>query len=124
MVPVMATQLHLGSLVSWYHFIDFTCLFIFLFCFYHIMGRFYFFSVKGPRTLQLKLQKSRHCPYTLQLFFTTAKIFSTILYMGNDFHNDFFAKIVVKIFVVCEGLNSKMYISTRKAYFLKRVQEP
>ena len=24
--------------------------------------------------------------------------------MGNDFHNDFFGKIVVKIFVVCEGL--------------------
>ena len=38
--------------------------------------------------------------YTLQLFFTTAKIFSTVLYMGNDF----FGKIVVKIVVVCEGL--------------------
>ena len=30
---------------------------------------------KGPRTLQLKLQKSSYCPYTLQLFFTTATIF-------------------------------------------------
>ena len=27
--------------------------------------------------------------------------------MGNDFHNDFFGKIVVKIFVVCEGLNNE-----------------
>ena len=61
-------------------------------------------SLKGPRTLQLKLQKSSYRPYTLQLFFTTAKIFSTVSYMGNDFHNDFFEKIVVKIFVVCEGL--------------------
>ena len=25
--------------------------------------------------------------------------------MGNNFHNDFFEKIFVKIFVVCEGLN-------------------
>ena len=24
--------------------------------------------------------------------------------MGNDFHNDFFGKIIVKIFLVCEGL--------------------
>ena len=28
--------------------------------------------------------------------------------MGNDFHNDFFWKIVVKIFVVCEGLKCDM----------------
>ena len=34
-------------------------------------------------------------------FFTTAKIFSTILYTGNDI----FGKIVLKIVVVCEGLN-------------------
>ena len=26
--------------------------------------------------------------------------------MGTDFHSDFFGKIVVKIFVVCEGLKS------------------
>ena len=37
-------------------------------------------------------------------FFTTATIFSTVLYMGNNFHQIFLRKIVVKIFVVCEGL--------------------
>ena len=63
------------------------------------------YFIIGPRTLQLKLQKSRYRPYTLQLFFTTAKIFSTVLYIGNDFYNNFFPKIVVKIFIVCEGLN-------------------
>ena len=49
-------------------------------------------------------KKNRYRPYTLQLFFTTAKIFSTVLYMVKDFHNDFSKKIVVKIFVVCEGI--------------------
>ena len=44
------------------------------------------FMDKGPRTLQLKLQKSSYCPYTLQLFFTTATIFTTVLYMENDFY--------------------------------------
>ena len=34
--------------------------------------------------------------------------------MGNDFHNNFFGKIVVKIFVVCEGLYS---------IFFKKVHE-
>ena len=43
--------------------------------------------------------KSRYHPYTLQLFFTTATIFATVLYMGNVFHNDYlFGKIVVKIY--------------------------
>ena len=39
-------------------------------------------------------------------FFTTAKIFSTVLNMGNDFHDDFLGKIVVKIVGACEGLRS------------------
>ena len=43
-------------------------------------------------------------PYTLQLFFTTATIFSTVSYTSNDFQNDFLRKILVKIVVVCEGL--------------------
>ena len=30
---------------------------------------------EGPRTLQLKLQKSSYRPHTPQLFFTTATIF-------------------------------------------------
>ena len=49
-------------------------------------------------------KKSCYLSYTLQLFFTTATIFSTVLYMDNDFYKDFFRKIFVKIFVVCEGL--------------------
>ena len=49
-------------------------------------------------------KKSSYHPYTLQLFFTTAMIFPTVLYMDNNFHNDFFRKIVVKIVVVCKGL--------------------
>ena len=53
-------------------------------------------------------KKSSYRPYTLQLFFTTATIFSTVLYMGNNFYNNFFWKIFVKIFVVCEGLNEVM----------------
>ena len=53
-------------------------------------------------------KKSNYCPYTLQLFFTTAAIFSTVLYMDNDFYKDFFRKIFVKIFVVCECLNFVM----------------
>ena len=61
---------------------------------------------KGPRTLQLKLQKSRYRPLTLQLFSTAATIFPIVLYMDNDFPNDFFRKIFVKIFVVCKGLQS------------------
>ena len=48
------------------------------------------FVPKGPSKLQLKLYSYR--PYTLQLLFTTAKIFSTASYMGNDFHNHFFEK--------------------------------
>ena len=63
-------------------------------------------NIWGPRTLQQKLQKSSYRPYTLQLFFTTATIFLTVLYMDKDFYNDFFRKLFVKIFVMCEGLYS------------------
>ena len=37
-------------------------------------------------------KKSSYRPYTLQLFFTTATIFSTILYMDNKFLQRFFQK--------------------------------
>ena len=37
-------------------------------------------------------------------FFHNCNDFSTVWYMGNDFHNNFFGKIFVKIFVVCKGL--------------------
>ena len=43
-------------------------------------------------------------PYTPQLFLTTAVIFPTVLYMDNNFHNDYLRKIVVKIVEVCKGL--------------------
>ena len=49
---------------------------------------------KGPRTLQLKLEKSSYRRYALQLFFATATIFPTVLYMGNDFHNEFLEKLL------------------------------
>ena len=72
------------------------------------------FSPISQATYQLKAlahynwncKKSSYCQYTLQLFFTTATIFSTVLYMGKDFYKDFFRKIFVKIFVVCEGLKA------------------
>ena len=47
---------------------------------------------KGSRTQQLKLQKSSYRPYTLQLFFTTATIYSTVLYMDKDYYKDFSEK--------------------------------
>ena len=50
-------------------------------------------------------KKRRYLSYTLQLFFTTTLIFSTVLYIDNDSPNDFFRKIFVKVFVVCKGLN-------------------
>ena len=68
---------------------------------------------KVPRTLQLKLQKKSLSSIHTTTFFTTAKIFSTVLYMGNDFHNDFFGKIVVKIIVVCEGLKTHIVMQAR-----------
>ena len=39
--------------------------------------------------------------------------------MGNDFHNDFFGKIIVKIFVVCEGLYMCMYLRNVPVYTRK-----
>ena len=39
--------------------------------------------------------------------------------MGNDFYNDFFGKIVVKIFVACEGLYMCMYLHNVPVYTRK-----
>ena len=47
---------------------------------------------KGPRTLRLKLQKIRYCPYTLQLFFTTATIFQQFDIWGTIFIRIFLKK--------------------------------
>ena len=50
-------------------------------------------------------KKIRYCPYTPQLFLTTvATILSPILYMGNNFYNVIFKKIVWEIVLVWEGL--------------------
>ena len=49
-------------------------------------------------------KKIRYLSYTLQLFFTTTTLFSTVLYMDNNFPNDIFRKI----FVVCKGLYDLM----------------
>ena len=48
--------------------------------------------------------KRSYLPYTLQLF-TTAMTFSTVLYMGNNFHKSFFS-------VMCECLYSGVPSST------------
>ena len=52
-----------------------------------------FFS-SGHRTLHTKLQKMQSSPYTLQLFCATTTIFSTVLYMSNNFLTDLFRKIL------------------------------
>ena len=58
-------------------------------------------------------------------FFTTAKVFQTVLYMGNDFNNDFLEKSLWKslkcarafilIFVFYTKLNIKLVIIQRSA---------
>ena len=62
---------------------------------------------KGPRTIQLKLQKSRYHPYTLQLFFHKCNDFFNSFIYGQRFSHRFFGKIIVRIVVVCEGLKQK-----------------
>ena len=66
---------------------------------------YFLYRLKALAHYNWNCKKSSYRPYTLQRFFTTATIFSTVLYMDNDFYKDFFRKIFVKIFVVCEGLN-------------------
>ena len=54
------------------------------------------------KALAYNTQNYKNCsylPYTLQLLFTTA-IFSTVLYMGYDFHNDFFEDLCSFVFSV------------------------
>ena len=62
------------------------------------------FCVLWPSHTATETTKTLFRPYTLKLCLTTATIFSTVLYMDNDFHKNFFGKIFVKIVVVCEGL--------------------
>ena len=45
---------------------------------------------EGPAYYTRNRTKYSYLPYTPDLFFTTATICSTVLYMGNKFHNNFF----------------------------------
>ena len=60
------------------------------------------YRVKAFAHYRRKCQKCSYLPYTLQLF---ATFFSTVSYIGNNFHNNFFWKIFAFLCVVCRGLN-------------------
>ena len=61
------------------------------------------FSCRPSHTTTATAKKVVIVQTHYNFFFTSATIFSTVLYMDNDFYKDFFSKICVKIFVVCEG---------------------
>ena len=56
----------------------------------------------------MKQQKMQISSIHITTFFATVTIFSTVLYMDDDFHNDFLRKIFAVLCVVCKGLNSKL----------------
>ena len=64
-------------------------------------------------------KKEIYLPYTLQPFFTTAMTFSTVLYLDNNFHNNFLEKIFEGSAVVCEGLQ-KLPTDTIQHYKVRR----
>ena len=64
----------------------------------------YYWLFKALAHTTQKRKKCSYLPYTLQLFFSTATIFSTVLYMDTDFHSNCFRKMFVDIVVVHEGL--------------------
>ena len=47
------------------------------------------YVIKGPRTPLKKLQKMQFSSIHPRTFITTATIFSTFSYLGNDFENNF-----------------------------------
>ena len=55
---------------------------------YHVI--YNIILLEGRHTRHTKLQKMQLSSIHTTTFFTTATIFSTVLYMGNDFLNDFF----------------------------------
>ena len=55
-------------------------------------------QTRGPHTQNCI--KSSYLHYTLQLFVTTAATFSTVLYMGNNFRNNFFRRNFAVLCVV------------------------
>ena len=59
------------------------------------------YSLKGPRALHTKLQKVQLYSIHTTTFFKTATIWSTVLYMGNNFHNNLFRKIFLSTDAEC-----------------------
>ena len=58
-------------------------------------------DLRPSHTTTKTAKKTRYCAYSLQPYFTTSTICSTVLYTDNDFHNDLFCKkLFVKIVVV------------------------
>ena len=62
-------------------------------------------SIKGPRTLQLNLQKKQLCTMHTTTFHNCNN-FPTVSYFDNDFHNNIFWKISAVSVVVCKGLHT------------------
>ena len=73
----------------------------------------------GPRTLHMKLQKNAVIFHSnrYNFFHNCNNFFNSFLYIGNDFHNNFFQKIFAVSNVVCEGL----YCGIVHAYYRKKI---
>ena len=74
-------------------------------CPYCITMKIYtLYVIKALAHYNWNYKKSRYRSYTLQLFSQLQKIFQRFYIWATIFATIFFGKIVVKIFVVCEGL--------------------
>ena len=62
------------------------------------------FCVLRPSHTPTKTTKTLVSSIHTETLFNNRNYFTTVLYMDNDFHKNFFGKIFVKIVVVCEGL--------------------
>ena len=67
------------------------------------------FTLKAIEHYTQNCKKCSYLPYPLQLFVTTAMIFSTVLYMSNDFRNKSFGNIFAVLSVVCKSLYMLSY---------------
>ena len=66
------------------------------------------YNITRTRTLHMKPQKMHSSSIHITTFFATATMFSTVLYIDDDFRNEFLRKIFAVLCVVCKGLNSKL----------------
>ena len=64
--------------------------------------KFYLYK-DASHTTHKTAKKCSYHQYTLQLFLTTAMIFSTDFDMSNDFLTEFLRKTIAVLCVVCEG---------------------